>query len=142
MPTMAKKRRKKVSAKTQLRRLHKKADKAVSLYVRHITGLLTGGKCALCLERPVQACFHFIRRKRKILRWSPINLTASCHFCNYFEYRHPDPSRGWFIRNRGVVTYLKLIDESAKSFDPTPEYLQGIIDLYTQRLAELKKENL
>lgn len=134
-------RRKKVSQKTQLRRLLKKADRAVSLYVRHITGLITGGKCPFCGVNPIECCFHFIRRGRKILRWDPRNLIGSCHRDNYLEYRNPDPSRAWFIRNRGLLLYLRLVDESAKAFEPTPEYLTCIIELFTKRLSELKGES-
>lgn len=129
---MAKKKKKrKIPARVQLRRLCKKADAALSLYVRELTSRMHGGKCPMCKVGSVQCCFHFIRRKRKILRWEFKNVTGACHRCNYIEYRDPDLSRAWFIRRHGVELYLALVDKSKESFEPTPEYLQGIVDEYT-----------
>jgi hypothetical protein len=92
------------------------------------------------MVNPIQACFHFVRRRRKILRWDLRNLIGSCHKCNWLEVRNPDPSRAAFIRARGVLLYLQLVDESIKPFDPSPEYLQGIIDLFTERLLDLESQ--
>ena len=102
---MARKRPKKISLRTQIKRAAKKADKALSEYVRFLT-LAEYGKCPLCIINSIQCCFHFIRRRRKILRWDIRNVVGACHRCNYLEYRHPDPSRGWFIRKYGVDLYL------------------------------------
>jgi hypothetical protein len=128
------KRKKKISLRTQLRRLHKKADSALSLFVRAITDREYGGLCPLCHVNPIECCFHFIRRKRKVLRWDIRNVVGACHRCNYLEYRDPDPSRAWFIRKFGVDQYLRIVDESKESFDPTIEFLQGIVDEYTELL--------
>jgi hypothetical protein len=116
----------------ELRLLKKKADESLSKYVRKQT-TEKYGQCPLCKEdrnRPVQACFHFVRRRRAILRWDIRNCIGSCHGCNYVEYRNPDPSRAWFIREYGVDKYLKLVDESKKDFEVTKEYLEGIIKKY------------
>lgn len=133
-----KKRKKKVPARTILRRLHGKADKAISLYVR-ASSKLEYGKCAICLTNPIQCCFHVVRRGRKILRWHLPNLVGTCHRCNYIEYRNPDISRAWYIRRHGVNRYLNLVDMSMQNFDPTPEFLQDVIDTYTVALQNLYK---
>ena len=133
------KRKKKVNARKLLSRLHKKADAAISLYVRAVTKAEFGGKCSICLVNPVENCFHFVRRRRKILRWDLRNLTGACHRCNYLEYRDPDPSRAWYIRRHGVEQYLAIVDESAKAFEPTVEYLQAIVDRFTSELESMKR---
>jgi len=135
---MAKKKRKKIPARTILRRLHNKADKAISLYVRAITEIEYGA-CAICLKNPIQCCFHFVRRGRKVLRWHLPNLVGTCHRCNYIEYRNPDISRAWYIRRHGADRYLALVDRSMTNFEPTPEFLQGVIDNFTVQLKNLYK---
>jgi len=152
------KRKRKIPAATILRRLKTKADKALSEYVRAVTNAEYGGKCPLCgrgplipnkptkrdprLEVPaIQCCFHFVRRKRMILRWDLRNVVGACHKCNWIEYRDPDLSRAWYIKKHGVAQYLAIVEESEKSFTPTPEYLQGIIDRFTSELADIERFN-
>ena len=117
----------------------KKADAALSLYVRELTSRMYGGKCPLCGVGEIQCCFHFIRRKRKILRWCFENVVGACHRCNYIEYRDPDLSRAWFIRKHGVELYLSLVDMSKEAFEPTLDYLQGVAADFTARLAALNE---
>lgn len=155
---MARKRKRKIPARTILRRLHKKADAALSEYVRAITNAEYGGKCPLCGRGPlipnkptkrdprtevpaIQCCFHFVRRKRKILRWDIRNVVGACHKCNWIEYRDPDLSRAWYIKKHGVDQYLAIVGESEQHFDPTPEYLQGIIDRFESELADMERFN-
>ena len=132
-----KKKKRKVPARVLLKRLAKKADAALSIYTRESSKKQYGGVCPLCSVNPIECCFHFIRRKRKILRWTLENVCGACHRCNYIEYRDPDLSRAWFIRNRGVELYLQLVDRSKESFEPTAEFLQGIIDEYTNKLKSI-----
>ena len=147
---MAKQR--KVSLRTQIRRLSKKADAALSTYIREQTRLVYG-ECPFCHRTVVphkptkndprlevsalQCCFHFIRRKRKILRWDIRNVIAACNYDNYREYRLPDEYRAWFLRTYGVELYLELADKSKEDFEPTVEFLQGVIDKYTEELKLL-----
>ena len=133
---MAKK-KKKIPLRTQLRRLATKADKALSLYIRAKTAIDFNGKCPFCKINPIQACFHFVRRRRKVLRWDERNVVGSCHKDNYLEYRDPDPYRAWYIRHNGQQKYLDLVDESSKSFEPTVEFLQNMVDIYTKKLIFL-----
>lgn len=134
------KKKKVIPLKKQIRRLEKKADAALSLYVRAKT-IAEYKNCPLCGINPVQASFHFIRRKRKILRWDFRNVVGSCHKCNWIEYRFPDPSRAWFIRRYGVDVYLKLVDESLVTKNQyTLEELEGIIRNFTEELAIFKDE--
>lgn len=122
-----------------MRRMAKKADAALSLYVRELTKRMYNGKCPLCQVGQVECCFHFIRRKRKILRWEFDNVVGACHRCNYVEYRDPDLSRAWFIRKHGVDKYLAMVDKSKEQFEPTLDYLQGVINDFTARMAALNK---
>lgn len=127
---MAKRRKKPLLA-----RMKKKADKALSEYIRAETKS-SFGKCPLCQVGEVECCFHFIRRRRLSLRWDERNVVGACHRCNYVEYRDPDLSRAWFLRTFGVARYLELVDESKMDFKPSVPYLQGIVLKYEYRLRQ------
>lgn len=123
---MAKKKKKKViPLKTRMKRAAKAAHRALSIYVR-TTFHEKYGKCPLCNERPIQALFHILRSKYvRILRYDERNVIASCHKCNWLEYRNPDPSRAWYIRAYGVERYLQLCDEGKNPWEFTmDEYLK------------------
>lgn len=136
-----------------------KTDKALSQLVREETRREYNGLCPLCGRGPlverkpsrnnpattegaVQCCFHFIRRKRQILRWDRRNVIGSCHRCNYIEYKNPDPSRAWFIRKFGADLYLKLVDESAGYKVFTIEELVNIEDFCKLALVNLCQNDL
>lgn len=146
---MAKKKKKprKIPLPVRISRLKKKADKALSEYVRAVT-IAEYGKCPLCLdgvERPVEACFHFIRRKAAPwLRWVYENVIGSCHRCNWIEYRNPDPSRAWYIRRYGHERYLRLVDlaHPANKSELGENHLQTIVDKYTGLLLEINGTKL
>ena len=128
---MAKKRKKKLPS---LRSLEKKADRLLSEYIREVTRR-EYFLCPLCDAGPIQACFHFITRKRKIVRWSVRNVVGSCHRCNFIEQFFPDLSRAWFIRNRGVQTYLDLVDEARGTRDFNREDMAAIIKTFEDLIA-------
>ncbi len=65
-------------------------------------------------------------------------MVGACHKCNFIEYRDPDQSRSWFIKTRGVVLYLELVELSKQSFTPTVEFLEMIIDKYDKEKEALK----
>ena len=134
---MAKRKKKKVPLKKQIRRLEKKADKAFSEYIRAVSKKIYQ-KCPICNVNEIQCCFHFVRRRRKILRWDPRNVVGACHRCNYIEYRDPDLSRAWFIKDRGVNLYLEIVEKSKEQLVPDLTYLQSIVNLYIKAKAELK----
>lgn len=135
---MAKKKKKrKIPLRTLLRRAHKAADRAFSLFIRARDRQVFNGKCLLCKERTIQCAFHIVRRGRKILRWHPANAIGACHRCNYIEYRNPDLSRAWYIRHFGTEQYLYLVDKSEEEFTPALEQLQQIISAFTNALREL-----
>lgn len=114
----------------ELKILKRKADKALSLYIRKET-ITKYGNCPLCTSRPVQCMFHFISRKRAIVRWDKENVIGSCRTCNYTEQYFPDLSRAWYIRIYGVDKYLKLVHVAEQKFVPTANYLKEIIKRYS-----------
>lgn len=134
-----KKRKKKIPLKKLLRRLEKKADKALSDYTRFITNEEFDA-CPFCKKKPIQCCFHFISRRRKILRWRADNVVGACNTCNFVERHWPDLSRAWYIRRYGAGKYLSLVDESLASFAPTQEYLEKTILTFQNELVKLKRE--
>ena len=137
---MAKKRKKKVPIRTQLRRAAKKAHRAMSLYIRAIFQDRYG-HCPLCKVRPVQAVFHILRSKYvKSLRYAIKNVIASCHTCNWEEYRNPDPSRAWYIREYGVEQYLALCDDGLKVVEYSLEDYARIAKEYEDLLVKFSEE--
>lgn len=136
---MKKKRKKKIPLKKLLRRLEKKADKALSEYIRFLTKKAFG-ICPLCLKNPIQCCFHILSRRRKCLRWREDNVIGACNTCNFVERNWPDLSRAWYIRRYGADKYLSLVDESVKSFIPTQEYLNTTILTFQDKLVKLRGE--
>lgn len=108
-----------------------------SLYMRK-TSIQKYGLCPLCKQKPIDCNFHFVTRRRAIVRWSSKNTIGACKSCNWHENYYSDLSRAWYIREFGVEQYLALVDESKQDFVPTEEYLQGIISKYTQALQDLQ----
>jgi hypothetical protein len=154
MASMSKKKKKprKIPLRTQIRRMAKAADRALSEYVREVTRREYAGRCPFCGRDPLLpvpskdgkrmrkngwVCFHFIRRRRKIVRWELANVIAACSFCNRIEVGNPDPYRAFYIRKFGVDAYLFLVDKSGEKFEPTLEWLTNIRDTYRHLLAEL-----
>jgi len=131
------KKKKTVPLRKLLRRAERKADKAFSLYIRAIAKL-SYEKCPLCNVKPIECCFHFVTRKRKIVRWDYTNAVGACNTCNFLENFWSDLSRAWYIKTYGVDQYLKLVEKSKEDFKPTVELLDKITADYKSRLAELK----
>lgn len=128
--------KKKVPKRTLLRRLKTKADKALSQYIRAKT-FREFGICPLCNKNPIQVSFHFVTRKRAITRWDDQNVVGACKTCNYLENYFSDVSRAWYIRRHGTDQYLQLVDKAQQNFIPTEEYLLDIINIFTEKLANL-----
>ena len=136
----------------------KKAEKRVyallSKLIRAMTRIKYGGMCPLCKRGPlvpmndrktgtvlqvpaIQCAFHFCRSKIcKATRLELHNVIGSCFKCNWQEYREPDPSRAWFIKEYGAEAYLKLVEESQLEFEFTIEYLTRLEVKYTKMLEE------
>lgn len=146
----------KVSLKTQIRRLMKKADRALSVFARADAIIKFAGKCPFCGRDPILpvpskdgkkmrkngwVCFHFVRRRRKSVRWELINVVGACAFCNRIEVGNPDPYRAWYIRKFGHEQYLMLVDESAKTFEPDVAFLNSVVEKFTAAFKALGNEN-
>jgi len=136
---MAKKKKKKRRKKPAIVRLQNKADKALSRYMRTLSEKKYG-ICPICNVKEIECCFHFISRRRKILRWDERNVVGACHTCNFIERRFPDLSRAWFIIENGVSLYLDLVVEAKKTFKPTTDYLEIKIAEYEKKLELLEEE--
>ena len=134
----SKPKKKKRRKKPVLVRCQNKTDKALSKYIRALAKE-KWGICPLCNVNEIECCFHFISRRRKILRWDERNVVGACHTCNFIERRFPDLSRAWFIREYGVTLYLNLVDEAKQSFTPSVIYLEDKIEEYTKKLEELEE---
>lgn len=132
------KKKKKIPLKKLLKRLSKKADKALGDYIKFLARK-ESDKCPLCFKNPIQCSFHFISRRRKILRWSESNVWGMCTTCNFVERNWPDLSRAWYIKRYGVAQYLLLVETSKESFEPTVEFLEATILKFSSKLVKLKE---
>jgi len=140
MAKKKKKRKKKIPIRVQMRRAAKAAHQSLSLYVRALFRK-RHGHCPLCKSGPIQALFHILRSKYvKALRYDGRNVIASCHRCNWQEYRNPDPSRAWYIREYGVEQYLALVDASTVVMEYSLEDYKNIKQGYDGLLAGLNQE--
>lgn len=126
------------------RRWERKTDRALSEYIRQITVHLYK-VCPICNTRPVECCFHFISRKRRVLRWEVFNVIGACKACNKQERYWPDLSRAWYIKAKGADRYLLLVEASKTDWRPVGELdRQGLYDLLdylkdtTSRFQKLK----
>lgn len=124
-----------------------KADKALSKYVRVSTVKEYNG-CPFC-GGPVEHCFHFVTRKRRVVRWLLLNVTGSCKVCNKLERYFPDVSRAWFIKRYGAGVYLDLVRRaqrewvsrtkmSREEMEKSIRYLQAITKHYKEKLVALE----
>ena len=129
-------RRRKIPVRTQIRRLEKKADRLLSLIIRARAVKEFGGKCPFCKENPIEVCFHFISRKRKILRWSLLNVIGACSRCNWRERYFPDLYRAWLIRRIGVRAYLAMVDIATESISYTVEEMSILIESLLEVMEE------
>ena len=129
--------RKKRKKLPSFRLLERKADKAMSRYIRTISIKLYD-KCPLCGINDIKCCFHFVSRRRKVIRWKEMNTVGACNTCNYIENYWADLSRAWFIKTRGVKAYLDLVEESKQSKNFSREELAEIAKEYQSKLAALE----
>ena len=87
--------------------LYKRADSAVSKYVRAITEEKYGG-CPFC-NGEIQCCFHFIRRGYFPVRFNLDNLVGSCFACNGDMENNPVKYIQWFYKKRSKKLYNELM---------------------------------
>ena len=85
-----------------------KLDALCSVIVRIRDKKAFGGTCPLCIMRPIQVCFHLMRRGMYSTRWDLDNLIGTCAPCNFRHERFPEYATRWFIAMRGAPAYEAL----------------------------------
>lgn len=86
--------------KTPRQKLRDKIDELMSVLVRRRDSKKTGGLCVICLNRPIDCCYHIISKQcGDAIRWDLDDCVASCFRCNYAEMRN---------RNRYRRIHIKL----------------------------------
>src|SRR5581483_6591905 len=132
------------------RRWEKKCDKALSQYVRAKT-LREFGGCPFC-GGEIHHCFHFVTRKRRVIRWLLLNVIGTCKSCNKQERYWPDLSRAWFVKHYGAEVYIDLVRRSRRDWKAPRDmdrteverfvrYLQTVAQHYTLKLQELVRKD-
>jgi len=126
-------------------KLLKEADAVFSRFVR-ISGSDQNGiaECFTCGHRNHYKKLqngHYISRFYKKYRFSENNCRIQCSMCNMWKSGDLPTFRQKLLKEIGDD--LAQMESDYKEFYKlTPEYLQGIIDLYTAKLSTLERKDI
>jgi hypothetical protein len=131
--------------KISRKNLVKKLDKIFSEYIRQKYADEKGYvKCYTCNVKKFwrgdgMQCGHFISRRSRILRWREENAKAQCYSCNVMRYGESYIFGVKLNKEYGYDIANELLIESKKIIKQTDHDLIDLIDLYTQKIQDLKK---
>lgn len=131
--------------KISRKNLVKKLDKIFSEYIRQKYADKKGYvKCYTCNVKKFwrgdgMQAGHMISRKSRILRWSEKNVRPQCYSCNCHFYGRQLEFALNLNREYGYDIANELLIESKKIIKQTDHDLIDLIDLYTQKIQDLKK---
>ena len=80
-----------------------------------------------------------ISRKSRILRWSELNVRPQCYSCNCHFYGRQLEFALNLNKEYGYDIANELLIESKKIIKQTDHDLIDLIDLYTEKIQDLKK---
>lgn len=117
-------------------RLKKAADAIFSLYIR----TRDGGQCYTCpnkneIKRMQNG--HFVPRQYMATRYDETNNHCQCYACNMLYNGQPSAYAARLKRDFGEDVVEKLESRRKEILRLPPEYYEGIISTYKQKLAEL-----
>lgn len=130
----------------KLSTLQAKADKAMSLYIRHkyanMYGFVTCVSCGRVDNWQDMDCGHFIPKSRGAsIRYVEENCHPECHSCNRFDEGHLIGYTRYMIEMYGNDKIDELKKEARKTLKPSEKraLCEEAIAYYTQALGELKR---
>ena len=119
--------------KTARQKAVKKADAAMSLYVR-----ARDKRCVLCGTPYRLQAGHLIRRGKWSVRYDERNVFCQCAGCNKRHNYYPEFYTNWWINRFGQEAYDKLVRDSQKLKHYTTAELLEIAEYFKNKLKELE----
>lgn len=130
--------------KTKLSTLEKKLDKIFSEYIRlnysDDWGFCT---CVNCGKRRFWRDIdagHFYSRRNKSVRWDEMNVHPECMYCNRFSSEPKIGYMNYMLETYGSEKIVGLTDRKNITKKWSRAELQELIDIYTERVKQLKRE--
>jgi hypothetical protein len=130
--------------KTKPKTLEAKLDKIFSEYVR-LEQADDKGMC-ICVSCGIMKYWqdidagHFYSRQHRSVRWDEMNVHPECRYCNRFNIDHHIGYFKFMLDRYGVYKMQELTDRKNTAKKWTREELQELIDIYTERVKQLKRE--
>jgi len=127
-----KKKRKVVSERHQL---EKRLDDLASAIV-----ILRDGKCVTCGTLDGLTCSHYVKREKKLARWSLENCNAMCASCNLRHNYYPGAYTSYILDHYGPEVLSQLIMmESINAYKWTiPDLLNLVIVMTNEFRAQVR----
>ena len=130
--------------KTKPKTLETKLDKVFSEYTRLNYADDWGfDDCVNCGKRKFWRQIdagHFYSRKNKSIRWDEMNVHPECRFCNRFSSEPKVGYMKFMLDTYGAEKMQELTDRKNTAKKWTAGELQELIDIYTERVKQLKRE--
>lgn len=128
----------------KLSTLEKKLDRIFSEYIRlNYSDDWGFCECVNCGKRKYWKSMdagHFYSRRNKSIRWDEMNVFPECVYCNRFSTDAPAGYFMFMLKTYGEEKMQELTDRKNQARKWTKDELQELIDIYTERVKQLKKE--
>jgi len=119
-----------------LRKAIKKADTALSLYVR-----ARDKSCVICGSRERLQAGHLITRNAKSVRYDLRNVWTQCASCNFKHEYRPEVFTQWWIERFGSDAYWELVEDSKKLKKWTVEELEALTRDFQSKYNQLNGDH-
>lgn len=120
-PKPEKQKHKKRRVVSERKSLEKRLDVLVSTIV-----ILRDGHCVTCGATSGLTCSHFVKREKKLVRWSRENCNAQCASCNLRHNYYPGAYTRYIESHYGLETLHRLQEAEAVN-----SYKWSMVDLVT-----------
>ncbi len=97
-------------SKSSRRAAEKKADEALSRYIRSVYPA-----CVMCGSTKNLTAGHYITRNSKSVRYDLLNVFGQCRRCNFLHEHYPERMTAWYLRTYGLKTWEDLVARAAKT---------------------------
>ena len=133
-PKPVKQPKKKRKVASERHQLEKRLDDLVSAIV-----ILRDGKCVTCGTLDGLTCSHFVKREKKVVRWSLENCNAMCASCNLRHNYYPGAYAMYIEGHYGLeVMHQLYIAETINAYKwSIPDLLNRVIMLTNEFRAQV-----
>ena len=120
------------------KKLEKQLDKAFGDFIKERDNF----SCCICgvtKDTHIIDPGHLISRVNRSTRWHEDNCFAQCRGHNFSHEHHPEIMTQWYINKFGMDQYNLIVYTAGKSAKFTISDLKVMIDLYKNKLKELRE---